>query len=77
VMDYGVFIELAPNLTGLADACSHLLPGDRVSAYIKTILPESRKIKLRVMEVLPDLKSPPSLHYFVSGGTLSNWNYEA
>jgi len=77
VMDYGVFIELAPNLTGLADACPHLLPGDRVSTYIKAILPENRKIKLRVMEVLPDLKSPPSLHYFVSGGMLFNWNYEA
>ena len=77
VMDYGVFIELAPNLTGLSDASSGLLEGDRVSAYIKTILPESRKVKLRVMEVLPDLRLPPTIQYFVAGGVHKCWNYEA
>jgi len=76
VMNYGVFIELMPNLTGLSDASSGLLEGDRVSAYIKTILPESRKVKLRIIELLPDLKSPPPLQYFVTNGRLGGWSYE-
>ena len=76
VMSYGVFIELTPNLTGLSDICHGLREGERVSAYIKTILPESRKVKLRVIEVLPALNTPPPLRYYVSSGMLNGWNYE-
>ena len=76
VMSYGVFIELAPNLTGLSDVCHDLREGERVSAYIKTILPETRKVKLRIIEVLPKLAAPPPLRYFVSGGMVDEWSYE-
>lgn len=53
VKDYGSFIELAPNLSGLADAKERLSPGDGVSVYIKSIRPERMKIKLQVIEKLP------------------------
>lgn len=40
VKEYGSFIELTPNLSGLADAREKLDPGDGVSVYIKSIRPE-------------------------------------
>lgn len=75
VMDYGVFIELAPNLTGLSDASAGLMEGDRVSTFIKAILPESHKVKLRVIEVLPSIKGVAPLKYFTTGGMLHGWSY--
>ena len=47
VEPYGVFIELAPNLSGLAENREGLTPGTPVSVYIKSILPQRMKIKLR------------------------------
>jgi len=49
--DYGVFVELTPNLAGLAEASAEALPGHRCSVYIKSILPERMKIKLVLIEV--------------------------
>ena len=48
VEDYGVFIEIAPNLAGLAEPDTALHPGQTVSVYIKSILPDKMKIKLVV-----------------------------
>ena len=59
VKSYGTFIELAPNLSGLADAREDLRPGDGVSVYIKSIRPERMKIKLQVIEKLPPREAPP------------------
>lgn len=38
VEDYGVFIEIAPNLAGLAEADRSLHPGQAVSVYIKNTI---------------------------------------
>ena len=35
VEEYGTFVEIAPNLAGLAESCSGLAPGQAVSVYIK------------------------------------------
>ena len=45
VEPYGVFVELAPNLAGLAEAAPGLDCGQLVSVYIKSIIPEKMKIK--------------------------------
>ena len=74
VKDYGSFIELTPNLSGLADAKERLSPGDGVSVYIKNIRPERMKIKLQVIETLPPAPPEP-LHYQVTDGTLDRWVY--
>lgn len=74
VKDYGSFIELTPNLSGLADAKERLSPGDGVSVYIKNIRPERMKIKLQVIETLPPAPPEP-LHYQVTDGTLDHWVY--
>lgn len=75
VRDYGIFIELAPNLSGLADWRGDLAPGDRVSVYIKSIRPEGRKIKLQVVEKLGPAGTPGELHYFITDGVVRDWAY--
>ena len=74
VKDYGSFIELAPNLSGLADAKERLSPGDGVSVYIKSIRPERMKIKLQVIEKLPPAPPEP-MQYQITDGKLERWVY--
>ncbi len=77
VKDYGVFIELSPNLSGLAEYRGDLAPGDRVSVYIKAILPERQKVKLIVIRTLPPAPSPPPIHYYQEHGSVTGWSYTA
>ena len=74
VKDYGSFIELTPNLSGLADAKERLSPGDGVSVYIKSIRPERMKIKLQVIEKLPPAPPEP-MQYQITDGKLERWVY--
>ena len=75
VEDYGVFIEIAPNLAGLAEADRSLHPGQAVSVYIKNILPDKMKIKLVVVNknLAQPLRFEP--HYFVTRGRIKKWTY--
>ncbi|HIX06240.1 MAG TPA: S1 RNA-binding domain-containing protein [Candidatus Fournierella pullicola] len=75
VESYGVFIELAPNLAGLAERCEGLRPGQPVSVFIKSILPEKMKIKLVIVnrELAGPLFFAP--RYFITGGRLEHWVY--
>lgn len=75
VQDYGSFIELTPNLSGLADATEGLHSGDRVSVCIKSIRPERMKIKLQIIQRLPPLDGPEPLCYSVTDGSLDHWVY--
>ena len=75
VKDYGSFVELAPNLSGLADSREDLTPGDGVSVYIKSIRPERMKIKLQVIEKLPSPEEPEPLRYQITDGKLDRWTY--
>jgi small subunit ribosomal protein S1 len=54
-----------------------LLPGDRVSVYIKAIVPERQKVKLIVIRTLPRDRSVPPLEYFQTEGSVSRWRYES
>ena len=75
VEEYGVFIEIAPNLAGLAEADPTLTPGQTVSVYIKNILPDKMKIKLVVVNknLGQPLRFEP--HYFVTRGRIKKWIY--
>ena len=42
----GIFIELKPNLIGLAEYKEDIEYGQNVEVYIKRIIPEKKKIKL-------------------------------
>lgn len=50
VEDYGIFVELAPNLAGLAELREGVSVGQQVAVYIKSILPERMKIKLVLID---------------------------
>ncbi len=75
IKDYGAFVELFPNLSGLAEPREDLREGDRVSVFLKAILPERMKIKLLVIDRLPPEPGPSPLTYFITGGRLAHWRY--
>ncbi len=75
IEEYGVFIELSPNLSGLAEPVEGLAPGQCVSVYIKSIIPEKMKIKLAVVGILDDIPLKHNLTYFHSGDHIESFCY--
>ncbi len=75
VEEYGTFIEIAPNLAGLAESCAQLTPGQAVSVYIKNILPEKMKIKLVIVNRGLGQRHRFELRYFITEGHLDRWVY--
>lgn len=81
IEDYGIFVELAPNLAGLAelreDFSKNPTPGQCVAVYIKNIIPDRMKIKLVLVDVSGEESAPRQLKYFVDPKTLhiSKWRY--
>lgn len=63
IQPYGIFIELAPNLTGLAEYTEGLAENQRVSVFIKSIQPQRQKIKLIVIDALEMETAPAQLRY--------------
>ena len=45
VEDYGIFVELTPNLAGLAEPHENVFEGSCASVYIKNIVPDKMKIE--------------------------------
>jgi small subunit ribosomal protein S1 len=72
---YGVFVELLPNLAGLAEPCDYLFEGQEVAVYIKSILPDKMKIKLVIVEAFAEAAEPKPLTYFVNGSHISRFSY--
>ena len=75
VEEYGTFIEIAPNLAGLAESCADLTPGQAVSVYIKNILPEKMKIKLVIVNHSLNQRHRFELKYFITARRLDRWVY--
>ena len=75
VEEYGTFIEIAPNLAGLAESCPDLRPGQAVSVYIKSILPEKMKIKLVIVNRNLGQSHRFDLQYFITQGHIDRWVY--
>ncbi len=78
VEPYGVFVELAPNLSGLAEPCPGAAVGMEAAVYIRSIIPERMKIKLTILDLLTGerrrLIRPED--YRITGGHLSRWQYQ-
>lgn len=72
---YGIFVELAPNLAGLAEYTQGIDPGQTASVYIKSILPERMKIKLIIVDAFADAQPSPSLRYFTDCTHMDRWVY--
>ncbi|WP_295157858.1 S1 RNA-binding domain-containing protein [uncultured Ruminococcus sp.] len=75
VESYGIFIELAPNLAGLAEPKEGVKAGQAASVYIKAIIPEKMKVKLIIVDVFDDLCFPAKINYFINSGRLERWEY--
>lgn len=75
VEDYGVFVELTPNLAGLAEPCSMLRAGQQASVYIKSLIPEKMKIKLIIVDAFDGETEPSPLCYYVTEGHIDYWRY--
>lgn len=78
VENYGVFVELAPNLAGLAEPRDGVLINQYASVYIKAIIPEKMKIKLVIVdtfEPFDDVPQPDELKYFIESGHIDRWVY--
>ena len=84
IEDYGVFIELTPNLAGLAeirvDTRDNEIAkiGSTTAVYIKSILPDRMKIKLVLIDTYRGTMPEKNNHYFIdpiSTKHISKWRY--
>ncbi|MBO4217709.1 MAG: S1 RNA-binding domain-containing protein [Clostridia bacterium] len=75
VEPYGVFVELAPNLAGLADVRDGIVSGQSATVYIKSIFPERMKIKLVILDVGEPSRPPKKFDYFIKEGRIERWVY--
>lgn len=75
IESYGIFIELAPNLAGLAEVCEGIEVGQKVNVYIKSILPDKMKVKLVIMSIDKADDTPPPIKYFIKSGHIDSWVY--
>lgn len=75
VEDYGIFVELTPNLAGLAELKPGVAPGQQASVYIKSLIPEKMKVKLIIVDAFDARYRVEEPHYFISSGHLSHWEY--
>ena len=77
VEEYGVFVELAPNLAGLAEPTPDAAPGRNCSVYIKSILPERMKVKLVLIDVGEPAGPAPGKLFPLPGNPsrLTEWRY--
>lgn len=65
VENYGVFVELTPNLAGLAEYREDVFPGQIAAVYIKSIIPDKMKIKLIIIDAENCDRPTPNLNYFI------------
>ena len=78
VESYGVFVELRPNLAGLAEYRDDARPGQTAAVYIKSIIPEKMKIKLIIIDSHDEPEYPEQLEYFIDTDTVTHidsWQY--
>lgn len=72
---YGVFVELSPNLAGLAEPKEDICPGQNASVYIKNIIPEKMKVKLIIVDSFDAEYKAAEPHYYIRSGHLDRWTY--
>ena len=69
-----MFIELTPNLAGLAEPRDGVRVGQYAGVYIKNILAEKMKLKLVLIDSQDAAELPP-LKYFITEGHIDRWQY--
>ncbi|MBR2340772.1 MAG: 30S ribosomal protein S1 [Clostridia bacterium] len=78
IESYGIFIELTPNLAGLAEFRSGIEINQRAAVYIKNIIPEKMKVKLVIIDTGTPDEANKSIRYFIDGKArahIDSWVY--
>ena len=75
VESYGIFVELTPNLAGLAEYVPGVCEGQTASVFIKSINPEKMKIKLIIIDSQNCAPQRSAVRYFISEGHINFWQY--
>lgn len=74
IESYGIFIELAPNLAGLAELKEGVKVGQTAGVYIKSIIPDKMKVKLIIIDSF-DAAEPTPVRYFYEGDHIDRFLY--
>lgn len=79
VESYGIFVELAPNLAGLAEPKAEVRAGQHAGVYIKALIPEKMKVKLIIVDVFDSDAPPAPIEYFIPPETthIDRWRYSS
>lgn len=76
IESYGIFVELAPNLAGLAEYRDDICAGGSASVYIKNIIPDKMKVKLVIVDAFPTPETrEKAFDYKISSGHIDRWVY--
>ncbi len=75
VEDYGAFVELTPNLAGLAEPREGIHPGQYASVYIKSLIPDRMKVKLIIVDAFDAEYDVLEPEYFFTGDHMQEWKY--
>ena len=72
---YGIFVELKPNLAGLAEYVPGVVPGQHASVYIKNLIPERMKIKLIIVDSFDAEYPNEPVAYYNNSSFIDRWVY--
>ncbi|MBQ3518168.1 MAG: 30S ribosomal protein S1 [Clostridia bacterium] len=75
VEPYGIFVELTPNLAGLAEYTPDVKVGQRAAVYIKSILPDKMKVKLILVDSFDEKAHHNPPRYFFEGEHMDSFLY--
>lgn len=75
IESYGIFVELTPNLAGLAELKEGVKVGNHASVYIKNLIPERMKIKLIIVDAFNAPYQRSGINYFIEEGHLDRFVY--
>jgi len=77
VESYGVFVELTPNLAGLAELRENVRVNQAVSVYIKAIIPDKMKVKLIIVDIFDTCRPNYTYKYYIDSGHIDSWLYSS
>lgn len=75
IESYGIFVELTPNLAGLAEYSTGITAGCHAGVYIKSMLPERMKIKLIIVDAFEAEYPAPPIKYYTNADHIDKWVY--
>ena len=75
IESYGIFVELMPNLAGLAELKSGVKINQTAAVYIKSIIPDKMKIKLIIIDSHTEADTKNELKYFTDLKKTTHFDY--